>query len=49
MSVVVRPLTGDHFVIYCKGSPEKIARLAKKEGGGGGGGLPDNFNRQLEK
>ena len=43
MSVVSRPITGDHFVVYCKGSPEKISQIARKET------LPGNFAKLLEK
>ena len=43
MSVVARPITGDHFVVYCKGSPEKISQIARKET------LPGNFAKLLEK
>ncbi len=43
MSVVVRPLNGDHFVAYCKGSPEKIEKIANRET------LPKNFAKLLEK
>ena len=31
MSVVVRVLNMSHFVLYCKGSPEKIAEMSKPE------------------
>jgi cation-transporting ATPase 13A2 len=31
MSVVVRVLNTPHFVLYCKGSPEKIAEMSKPE------------------
>ena len=43
MSVVARPIAGDHFVVYCKGSPEKISRIARKDS------MPDNFAKLLEK
>ena len=31
MSVVVRVLNQPHFVLYCKGSPEKIAEMSKPD------------------
>ena len=31
MSVIVRTLNSDHFTLYCKGSPEKIAELSRNE------------------
>ncbi len=31
MSVVVKELNDPHYVLYCKGSPEKIAEMAKPE------------------
>lgn len=41
MSVVVRVLNTPHFVLYCKGSPEKIAEMCKPET------LPKDFQRVL--
>lgn len=31
MSVAIKALNSDHFVLYCKGSPEKITELSKPE------------------
>jgi magnesium-transporting ATPase (P-type) len=31
MSVVVKELNDPHYVLYCKGSPEKIAEMARPE------------------
>jgi len=31
MSVIVRVLNTNHFTLFCKGSPEKIAEMAKPE------------------
>ena len=41
MSVVVRVLNTSHFVLYCKGSPEKIAEMSKPET------LPKDFQSVL--
>lgn len=43
MSVIVRALNTDHFTMYCKGSPEKIAEMAKPET------LPNDFQSVLTK
>lgn len=41
MSVVVKPLHSKQFVLYAKGSPEKIAEMSKSES------LPKDFQRVL--
>ncbi len=41
-SVVVRRADGDRFTVFCKGSPEKVARLA-------GETLPRDFGQTLER
>ncbi len=41
MSVVVKELNDPHYVLYCKGSPEKIAEMAKPET------LPKDFQSVL--
>ncbi len=41
MSVVVKELNSPNFVLYCKGSPEKVAELSKPET------LPKDFQRIL--
>ncbi|XP_030755212.1 probable cation-transporting ATPase 13A3 [Sitophilus oryzae] len=43
MGVIIRRLTGSHFEYYCKGSPEKILDLVKKET------VPPDFHDVLEK
>ena len=43
MSVVVRKMEDDHFTVFCKGSPEKIIRLARPES------VPRDFDRVLER
>ena len=43
MSVIVRVLGARNFTAFCKGSPEMIASLSKKES------LPENFHSELER
>lgn len=43
MSVIVRTLGSDHFDLFAKGAPEKIAMLSKPET------VPDNFHDVLMK
>ncbi len=43
-SVVVRRAERDHFTVFCKGSPEKVAALAE-----GTGTLPGDFRQTLER
>lgn len=43
MSVVVRILGSDHFILYCKGAPETIANLCEP------GSVPTNFYHVLRR
>lgn len=41
MSVITRRLSDDHFNVYCKGSPEMIQTLCRKDT------IPDNYLQEL--
>ncbi len=43
MSVIVRGVGADHFTIFCKGSPEKLMKMADPAT------LPENFHSSLAR